>query len=152
MESKLKEKDIEKLVLDVLRYFDPKAKVDIKIGDSIEVNIESDDSGSFIGRFGQNLEALQHVIRLMANQAAGEQVSLTVDVAGYKAKKNKELEELALSIADNVVKAGYPQSLRPMNSYERRVIHSALNNFDGIEAVSVGEEPLRYIEIKPKAK
>lgn len=150
MPNKIDKKDLEKLVLSVFKYIDDQAKIEIEEGETLNINIESANSGSLIGRFGQNLEAVQHIIRLMVNQAAGEQIPLMVDVANYKASKNKELEELALSVADNVVKSGYPQSLRPMNSYERRIIHNALNGFDGIEAVSVGEEPTRYIEIKPK--
>ncbi len=150
MKSKIDHKKLEKLIKDILKSFDPKAKVEITVGETIGVNIESEMSGQLIGRFGQTLEALQHLIRLAANKLAGEPIKLALDVQGYKASKNRELEELALSVAENVSKSGYPQSLRPMNSYERRVIHTALTDFSGIEVSSVGEEPNRYIEIKPR--
>jgi len=119
-------------------------------GEAWQVNIDSKNSGLLIGHFGETLNALQGVLRLVAGKLAGQPVSLVVDVAGYKANKAKELEELALQMAENVKNSGYAQTLRPMNSYERRVVHVVLKDFPGIEAVSTGEEPYRCIEIKPK--
>ena len=142
--------DLKKMIEDFMKYFDDKATVEITGTDAIAVNITSENSSILIGKFGATLEAIQYVMRMMANKVTGERVKLSVDVAGYKATKNRELEELALSMADNVSKSGYPQSLRPMNSYERRIIHTTLTDFPGVEIVSVGEEPMRYIEIKPK--
>jgi spoIIIJ-associated protein len=146
----VKNKNLQKTVLKIMQLIDPKAKVEVLEGDTIMVNITSEESGRLIGKFGQTLQDLQHIVRLIANQEAGERVSLTVDVDSYKANKNRELEELALSVADNVQKSGYPQTLKPMNAYDRRVIHSALTDFEGVESISQGEEPNRYIEIKPK--
>lgn len=147
---KIKGKELEKLIKEILKSLDDKCKVEVAMGETIGVNIGSEMSGQLIGRFGQTLEALQHLIRLAANKLAGEQVRLALDVQGYKASKNRELEELALSVAENVSKSDYPQSLRPMNSYERRIVHTALTGFEGVEVSSVGEEPNRYIEIKPR--
>ena len=163
MTNNMKAKSLENLILSIIKFIDPKAKVEIEVatpttpersdggrGETIKVNIVSEDSGLLIGRFGQTLDSVQYIIRLMINMAMGEQTSSTVDVAGYKAGKEKELVELALSVAENVKNSNYPQSLRPMNAYERRIVHSALTGFEGIETASVGEEPTRYIEIKPK--
>lgn len=141
------------MVKEFVKYIDEKAGVEIiEKDDAVTVNITSENSSILIGKFGATLDAMQYVLRMMANKEEGERIKLSVDVAGYKAKKNQELEELALSVADNVAKAEYPQSLRPMNSYERRIIHTTLADFPGVEVLSVGEEPLRYIEIRPKAK
>lgn len=147
---KLNEKEIEELVLSVLKFIDETTKVEVKIDETISIDISSDNSGMFIGKFGQTLESVQYVVRMMVNKAMGEQVSTSVDVAGYKANKEKELQELALATAENVRNSKYPQDLRPMNAYERRIVHTALTDFEGIEAVSEGEDPLRYIVIKPK--
>ena len=84
----------------------------------------------------------------MVAQKSDEFTPVVVDVAGYKESKTQELTELALQVAENVKKSGYPQHLRPMNAYERRVIHVALADFKGIVTTSVGDEPYRYIEIK----
>ncbi len=146
---KLPEKNLEKTIKKIMSFLDAEAEVK-KEGGTYAVNISSSDSGRLIGRFGQTLTELQHLIRMVANQMVGERVSLVVDVENYKANKNRELEELALSVADNVQKSGYPQTLRSMNAYERRVIHAALTDFPGVETLSVGEEPNRCIEIKPK--
>ena len=149
--NKTKAKDLENLILSIIKFIDPKAKIEIDMDDTIKVNIVSEDSGLLIGRFGQTLDSVQYIIRMMINKEMGQPTSSTVDVAGYKAGKEKELVELALSVAENVKNSNYPQSLRPMNAYERRIVHSALTGFEGIETASVGEEPTRYIEIKPKA-
>lgn len=146
--SATKFKKLEEEVKKVMSVFD--AKVEIKEKDnSILVNISSSESGHLIGHFGQTLTELQHLIRLMANKIMGERVSLTVDVENYKANKNRELEELALSCAENVSNSGYPQTLKPMNAYDRRIIHVALKEFPGVEVNSIGDEPNRCIEIKP---
>lgn len=143
-------KDIEKTFKKILSFLDAEVSVTVDKKNTYSVNITSGNSGMLIGRFGQTLESLQYLLRMIANQIVGERVSLVVDVEGYKAKKDQELEELALSVADNVQKSGYPQTLKPMSAYDRRVIHAVLTDFDGVETVSIGEEPNRCIEIKPK--
>jgi len=148
----MKKEDLEKVVENFMKYFDPKVKVEVEEGETWEVKIDAANSGLLIGRFGETLNSFQHLIRLMASKLAGDsRVPVSVDIGDYKGKKNKELEELALQMAENVKNSGYGQTLRPMNSYERRIVHVALKDFDGIEAVSVGEEPYRCIEIKPKS-
>ena len=119
-------------------------------GETWQINIAAEKSGILIGRYGETLNALQSLFRVIGSQSK-EPIKLVVDVAGYKAAKAHDLEELALQVAENVKKSGYPQTLRPMNPYERRIIHVALADFKGIEAISVGEEPYRCIEIKPRS-
>ena len=143
-----KDKELQKAIEDCFKYFDPKTVVEVKFGETIEVNIESSEAGRLIGPMGQNLEMCQHVARLMANKIFERVVPLTFDIGNYKGKKVQELQELALHVADNVKKSNYPQTLRPMSAYERRIIHMALKGFDGIVSTSVGEEPYRAVEIK----
>lgn len=149
----MNKKDLEKVVKDFMKYFDPEVKIEIiegKDDEAWQVNLDAANSGLLIGRFGETLNSFQHLIRLMAAKLAGERVNLAVDIGNYKGKKNQEIEELALQVAENVKNSGYGQTLRPMNSYERRIIHVVLKEFPGVEAVSVGEEPYRCVEIKPK--
>lgn len=147
----MNKKDFEKVIKEFMKSFDSKAKIEIiEENDAWQVNIDAANSGLLIGHFGETLEAFQHLIRLMANKLAGDRISLAVDIGGYKSSKNRELEELALQVAENVKNSGYAQTLRPMNSYERRIVHVVLKDFPEIEAISTGEEPYRCIEIKPK--
>jgi len=173
----MKAKDLEKVVKDFMKYFDPKVKVEIDPpatpersdggrgeparnasqrdaggGESWNVKIDAANSGLLIGRFGETLNSFQHLVRLMAVKLAGERVSLSVDIGDYKGKKNREIEELAMAVAENVKNSGYAQTLRPMNSYERRIVHVVLKDAPGVEVASVGEEPYRCVEIKPKKK
>lgn len=145
-----KSKEIEVVILSMMKFIDPKAKIEVEMDDDhIGINIVSEDSGLLIGHFGQTLDSVQYVVRMMINKVMGQPTPSSVDVAGYKANKEKELVELATATAENVKNSQYPQSLRPMNAYERRIVHATLNDFDGIETASVGEEPMRFIEIKP---
>lgn len=140
--------ELKKTVEKCLQPFDEKAKIELETNGTTRINIISDQPGLFIGHFGQTLEVWQNLVRLMANKIYLERRALVVDAQNYKADKANELQELALQVAQNVKKSGYPQTLRPMNAYERRIVHTALNDFEGITTTSVGEEPARCIEIK----
>lgn len=149
-------KKFEKVLKEFLKYFDEDVKLEIiegeKEGDSWEVKIDAENSGLLIGKFGDTLNAFQHIIRLMAAKLAGGRFLVAVDIGNYKSSKNKEIEELSLLVAENVKNSGYGQTLRPMNAYERRIVHVVLKDFPDIEAISTGEEPYRCVEIKPKGK
>lgn len=149
--KKIDTKKIEKQMTDFLKFFDPEVKVTVELTDSLYINAETKDAGLLIGQMGQTLMTLQYVVRLMVAKTVGGYVPLTFDVGRYKGKKEDELKELAITMAENVKNSGYPQQMRPMNSYDRRLVHVILKDFEGVEAVSIGEEPVRYIEIKPKA-
>lgn len=140
--------DVQKISQRFFEYFDPQIKVEVEENDGYRIKVESEMSGFLIGRFGETLETIQYLLRLMTTQLAGEYIPLTVDIAGYKQKRDDELKELALQMAENVKTSGYAQELRPMNAYERRVIHVALKDFKGIKADSVGEGELRRIRVE----
>jgi predicted RNA-binding protein Jag len=145
-------KKIEKQMTGFLSYFDPEVKVTVELTDSLYINAETKDAGLLIGQMGQTLMTLQYIVRLMVAKTVGGYVPLTFDVGRYKGKKEDELKELAITMAENVKNSGYPQQMRPMNSYDRRLVHVILKDFEGVEAVAIGEEPVRYIEIKPSGK
>ena len=132
---------------------DPEAEIDIEIEDNgCRINIDSSLSAMLIGYHGETLEALQHVLRLILIRELEEFVPITIDVSGYRANQFEELKKQAEVLAMSVIAGGQSQKMQPMNSYERRIVHVALTDVDGIEVVSVGEEPYRCIEIKPKGK
>ena len=146
----------EKELLDIAKTFfagfDSEAQVMVEkspVGDGWWIKVTSPNSGHLIGKMGETLEAIQYILRLMASQKFGEFLPLTVDVDDYKSKKVSELTELAQAMAANVKISGYGQEMKPMGAYERRLVHVALENFEGIKADSVGEGDLRRIRIEP---
>jgi spoIIIJ-associated protein len=143
------EKDLTKIAEDFFISFDPEAKITVEDKDGWWIKVTSPNSGHLIGKMGETLEAIQYILRLMVSESAGEFIPVIVDVDGYKEKRQQEIFELALAMAQNVKTSGYAQEMRPMGAYERRLIHMALKDFDGIKADSVGEGELRRIKIEP---
>jgi len=138
------------------KAFDPESKVEVLdqngpegIGVNWWIKVESPNSGHLIGKNGETLQSIQYILRLMASEKSGEFLPITVDVAGYKEKRESELKELALAMAQNVKTSGYPQEMRPMGAYERRLVHVALQDFPGIKSDSIGEGELRRVKIEP---
>jgi spoIIIJ-associated protein len=115
------------------------------------VNLIIEDSPSFlIGRGGDALEALQHIVRmLIRSEGLPIDHSLVVDINGYKHKKTGMLVRKARDVAHRVRISGLEEELAPMNSYERRVIHTIITNIADVESESVGERHERRVKIKP---
>ena len=150
MRKKEKIKEITEVFLQKLMI---ETKVEVEEKESnISVRIDSDEAGMLIGRNGETLAALQHLLRLMANKEFGDFIALSIDIAGYKDKRKKDLEISALKAAENAVKSGRVQLLEPMNSFERRIVHMFLSERDDIETESVGDEPNRRVIVKTKKK
>jgi len=144
---------IEKKAQGLIGHFDPQAKLDISLANATcNINIETEMSGLLIGRHGETLEALQHVLRLLVSKEQEEFIPLVLDIAGYRASRQQELEELAQNSAGKVKNFGGTETLPSMNPYERRLIHLILQDIDGIESASEGEEPYRRIVIRPEKK
>lgn len=118
----------------------------------IFIDIKSSEKGFIIGRRGENLDALQYLTTLAANRNSSEHVKIALDIGGYRDERVKTLENLALRLASKAKKTHRNVSLEPMNAYERKVIHSALQNDKSITTFSVGEEPNRKIVISCKPK
>ena len=111
------------------------------------INIESNNNGTIIGRRGETLDAIQYLCSIIANKGDKDYYRITIDCLGYRNKRKDTLEQLAAKVAKSVLRTGRSQPLEPMNPYERRVIHSAISNIEGVSSRSVGEEPYRKIII-----
>ena len=119
---------------------------------SINVNIINKDLGYLIGYRGETLYALQNILSAVAGKGINGRIRVILDIEGYKAKREKTLEDLAEKVAKTVIKTRKSIKLEPMQAYERKIIHSKLQQNNKIETVSVGEEPHRRIVISLKNK
>lgn len=124
------------------------AQADIE-DETIMVEIEGPDLGLLIGRHGATLDALQELTRAVAQHQTQERAKLVLDVGGYRERHRQMLERRARTAASRVRKTRQPESLEPMNAYDRRVVHTALVEFPGVVTTSEGEDPERYVVIKP---
>lgn len=115
--------------------------------DGAVIDIVGDTTGAVIGRRGETLDAIQYLASMAANRGDKEYYRITVDCCGYREKRKAILEELAEKIAKTVIRTGRTSSLEPMNPYERRIIHSAVANIEGVTSKSVGDEPFRKVVI-----
>ncbi len=115
----------------------------------INVNITGDDLSILIGRRAETLNALQYITRLIIGKEVGRGVNLTVDVEGYRERRENNLRQLARKMASQAVKSGRSQSLEPMPPNERRIIHIELQDDKDVTTESVGEEPRRKVTIIP---
>lgn len=120
--------------------------------DKLALNIKGDGSGLLIGKRGQTLDALQHILVKIAQKGRneGEVKKIVVDTEKYREKRIEYLKNLAKKLAEKVKNTGKPVSVNPMSSYERRIIHLALDKEDGVYTQSVGEGPERKVMIMPK--
>ena len=133
------------------------ASVMIQAKDSIEgeegaaapiaLDIEGDDLGILIGRRGQTLSYLQHIVRLIAAHQMNTWVPIIIDVEGYKQRRYEALRTLAWRLAEQVRVRGMPFSLEPMSAYERRIIHLALADHPDVITQSIGEGEARKVVI-----
>lgn len=119
--------------------------------EGIFLNIESGTDGLLIGRRGETLDSLQYLTSLFENKGRKENgyVRVNVDTEGYRARREESLRRLARSKAARVAKTGLSVEMEPMNPYERRILHSALQDFRGVTTHSEGEEPNRRVVISP---
>ncbi|MDA8238600.1 MAG: Jag N-terminal domain-containing protein [Chloroflexi bacterium] len=120
--------------------------------DVIGVDDEEHEAlGALIGRKGERLSALQHIVNLMLSRQMGEWTRVLVDVEGYRGRREKQLREIALRAADRVVETGKMLQLEPMPALERRWVHLALRDHPQVGTQSIGEEPNRRIVVIPRA-
>lgn len=112
-----------------------------------EVNLKGDDMGVLIGKRGQTLDSLQYLVNLAANRQSEEYVKVKLDTEDYRKRRRETLENLAKNIAYKVKRTKHPISLEPMNPFERRVIHSALQGDRYVSTHSEGDEPFRHVVV-----
>ncbi|MDO5337666.1 MAG: RNA-binding cell elongation regulator Jag/EloR [Eubacteriales bacterium] len=117
---------------------------------SLEVDFEGEDMGILIGKRGQTLDSLQYLTSLVVNKGKDDYIRVKLDTEDYRRRRKETLENLAKGIAYKVKKTRKPVVLEPMNPYERRIIHSALQNNKFVETISEGEEPYRHVVVKLK--
>ncbi len=123
-----------------------------KTDKAIKVNLFNKDLGYLIGYRGETLYALQNILSAVASKGIKGKIRVILDIEGYKAKREKTLEDLAEKVAKTVIKTRKTVKLEPMQAYERKIIHSKLQGNTKVETVSVGEEPHRRIVISLKNK
>lgn len=113
--------------------------------------IDAETMGLLIGRRGETLDAMQYLVSLVANKNRKEEgyIRVTLDTEGYRSRREETLKRLARKNAQQVRQSGRPVAMEPMNPYERRILHSALQGFSGVTTHSEGEEPNRHVVITP---
>jgi len=116
----------------------------------LSINLSGAEMGVLIGKRGQTLDSLQYLVSTVVNKSAGTYIRVKMDTENYRARRKETLENLARNIAYKVKRTKRSVSLEPMNPYERRIIHSALQSDRAIFTKSEGNEPFRYVVIVPK--
>ncbi|OPZ22959.1 MAG: R3H domain protein [bacterium ADurb.BinA186] len=118
----------------------------------IFVNVEIDSPGLLIGKGGEGLDALQHILRTMlGREMAEERMALVIDISGYRDKKVESTKKFAREKALMVITTGIPEELPAMSSFERRAVHMVVANIADVETESIGEGRERRVVIKPKS-
>ena len=147
----------EAVVSKLLHLMGLEAQVSAHYGDTdrddrryINVDVRGSDLSVLIGRRSETLSAFQYVASLIIGKETEQFVQLVVDVEGYRARREKQLVQMAIRMADQVAKNGRKQTLEPMPSAERRIIHIALREHPAVITESTGEEPYRKVVILPK--
>lgn len=116
----------------------------------ILVDIRGDDLSVLIGRRSETLNALQYITGLIVSKEAGKWTQVTVDVEGYRNRRDRQLRQLARRMAEQAIRTRKRQVLEPMSSAERRIVHLELRGNPDVETISIGEEPNRKVTIVPK--
>ena len=158
----MKEKEIKKFVKEEIEILCSLLNVecekdfDMEQGDDedttyIKICFEGDDLGYMIGNHGRHLDSLQYILQLMVGRVVEQdpQYRVLVDVGGYRKEKDSKIEEIALQKADDVRILGEEMEMEPMSPADRRVVHTALSQFDDITTESIGEGRDRRVVIKP---
>ena len=144
--------DIEAIIVEFLSKVFAAMNLTVKINvniteESVDVDLVGDDMGVLIGKRGQTLDSLQYLVSLVVNKKSDKYLRVKLDTENYRERRKETLENLAKNIAFKVKRTKRPVSLEPMNPYERRVIHSALQNDKYVTTKSEGEEPFRHVVV-----
>lgn len=148
-----KDKPVEQKVREflggLLERMGTEAELEMKVKDdgSIFVNLSGEGMGAIIGRRGETLDAVQHLTNYAVNRGSEERTHISIDAENYRSKREESLVHLAEKMAAKTLKYRRSMALEPMNSYERHVIHTALQDYDGVTTCSTGTEPNRRVVI-----
>lgn len=147
------EEEAKKIIEEFLEEFlskMPGEKLDYKVEvqeEGIFVDIDGKDAGFLIGYRGEVMNSIQNVLTNVVNKNNKEKTRIMLNIGGYREKRKKDLENLAVKIAASVVKTGKNITLEPMTAFERKVIHTKLQENDKVRTYSVGEEPHRKVVV-----
>ena len=145
--------DAIKFLTDVFKAMKLEAVVNVEFDaaeNELSIDVKAEDMGVLIGKRGQTLDSLQYIVSLAINKDSNEYVKVKLDSENYRIRRKETLENLARNIASKVKRTGRQVSLEPMNSFERRIIHSALQGDPNCETFSEGNDPYRKVVVKPK--
>ena len=145
--------NVEKFLNEFMDKIQKYAEINVKTSkNGLNIEIKNKDLGFLIGYRGETLYAFQNILSAIAGKGIENRVRVILDIEGYKEKREKALEELAEKLAKTVIKTKKSVTLEPMQAYERKIIHTKLQDNDLVETRSIGEEPRRKIVISLKKK
>ena len=140
---------IRQFLSGLLERMGVKAEIEISTRENggINVNLSGNGMGAIIGRRGETLDAIQHLTNYAVNRGSEKHLHISVDAENYRSKREESLTRLAEKMAEKAIKYKRSMALEPMNSYERHVIHTALQNYEGVTTSSTGVEPNRRVVV-----
>ena len=142
---------IKKFISNIGSAMNTTINVEIReLDNNYNVMLISENNPILIGKDGRTLNSIQLLLHQSLNSASGFNIRINIDVAGYKANREKRLEQQIKKISREVLSTKIEAKLDPMNSYDRRLVHNVVSNYKNLESLSYGEEPLRYIVISYK--
>jgi len=144
----------EIFLVDLLINVDPAYAVDVYEldGDELAVEVHGGDAGRLIGKNGRTLAALEQITNAVINRRADSHVRVSIDVGGYKRRRDERLRQQAGKAAERVERSGEPVEMDPMSAAERRVVHMALADHPDVETESAGEGRDRRVVVKPRGE
>ena len=143
--------DAKKFLSDIFNAMDLDVAIDAKMEEqSVSIDLSGENMGIVIGKRGDTLDSLQYLTSLVVNQRSDDYIKVSIDTENYREKRAEALLALSTRLADKVTKTGKKFTLEPMNPYERRIIHSNLQDSETVTTYSVGSEPYRKVVIAPK--
>jgi spoIIIJ-associated protein len=139
----------EKFLSGLLKHMDVKADINIteRENGGLSINLSGSNMGVIIGRRGETLDAIQHLVNYCSNRGSEKHMHISGDADNYRSKREDSLIRLAEKMAAKAVKYRRSMALEPMNSYERHVIHMALQEYEGVSTCSTGTEPNRRVVV-----
>ena len=147
------EDNVKSFLNDVFEAMSMTVVIDVKYNEeekTMDIDLSGDEMGVLIGKRGQTLDSLQYLVSLVVNKETDDYVRVKVDTENYRQRRKDTLENLAKNIAYKVKRTKRTVSLEPMNPYERRIIHSALQNDKYVSTHSEGDEPFRRVVVTLK--
>lgn len=149
-ESDSAQERVRDLVEEIVDALELDAEVQVEpVGDELEVRVEGDDLGAFIGRHGSTIDAVQHLAFKVAGGGSASGPPVNVDAAGYRERRRAVLQRQAEDAAERAQRSGEPVALEAMSAIERKVVHEHLKDRGGVETWSEGAEPDRHLVVGP---